>query len=462
MSESFWQEPYETLELPKGTIFAQTFSPLWSHSVDYIRFFLKELDWPGETKLSIQYLKPDGTPTGIDLTTFNWWWKGKPWSWGYATRNCHVDPVRLVVGINYALLIETLDYSMPHIPTTRYQPPPSGYPRGKLIKSEDGGDTWDTTDLGDILFSEFGYPPLQPTPYNPPFDHWAITDYLACDYKTSSCIRMASSTPTKATIMIAVEKPKPIEEGVTVRGVTTMCLDHYTFKVDRSYPQLEKNESIYHTFNVRKLKKGEKYWFAFVADANFSPTLSASPIFEKVHPEAPPFTTIRRPDAPGDRCHNELTGNGLPCPDHYLTVNEATPDEEVSQLIGNTINNWYRYDLYNIPDLPANSRPIEQVHITARLRRGGGYAYVHLAKVGIKVNGVEWWTPSINYIPATYENFHFHLYENPVTGLPWTPQEANDLQIGISLRRYRTVGWSSYGFCTQLYCKIIHDCSAYE
>ncbi|GAH42130.1 unnamed protein product, partial [marine sediment metagenome] len=120
-----------------------------------------------------------------------------------------------------------------------------------------------------------------------------------------------------------------------------MCLAHYTFMVARTYPQLEKNESLYHTFFVTKLKEGEKYWFAFGADANFSPSPSVSPIFEKTHPGGSPFTTIRRPDAPGDLC--DLPSQvGEPCPDHYLNVDEATSDEYDTSVINNNPRTTWR------------------------------------------------------------------------------------------------------------------------
>lgn len=462
MSESFWQKPNESLSLPKGTIYAQTFSPLWSHTLDEIRVYIKHTKYPAKVKVSVKFLDLDGTPAGLDLSNFIFSWEHIPYGAFTSVRQPKMPPIYLVHGINYAFLIETLDCSPMYKPSTLYQPAPSGYPRGKLIVSTDGGHTWDTTDLGDLLFSEFGDPPRTPVPYSPPFDHWGITDYASIDYNTNSCIRFASSSPTTATLMLAVEKPQPIEIGITTRGVTTMCLDHYTFKAARAYHQLEKNDSIYHTFFVTKLKAAEKYWFAFIADANFSPTLSVSPIFEKIHPGGPSFTTIRRPDAPGDECSPDLDGNGKPCPLHYQTVNEASPDDEASELKGATPHSEWGYDLYNIPDLAPPSRPIKEVHITARVKREGYYTGVAIVRFHIKTHGSEHTKTITTDIPRHYVNAHWHLKLNPDTGLAWTYQEVIDLQIGIGLRKMSAVGSSATGYCTQLFCKIIHDCSAYE
>lgn len=462
MSESFWQKPNESLTLPEGTIYAQTFSPLWSHSLDEIRVYVRHTDYPTRVKVSIQYLNPAGEPDGVDLSATTIAWEHIPWG---AYTNVHQEkmpPIRLVKGIDYAFLIETLDCEPIAKPSTLYQPAPSGYPRGKLIKSTDGGDTWDTTDLGDLLFSEFGDPPLKPCPYTPPFDHWSVTDLGRIDYSTASCIRMATSSPTTATLMLATEKPQPIEEGRTTRGVVTFCLDHYTFKVARTYDQLEKNESIYHTFHVTKLKTGEKYWYVFIADANFSATPSVSPIFEVTHPGGSSFTTIRRPDAPGDFCLIDWQA-GDPCPDHYLNVDEASSDGD-DTFVSTRYSDLWKRDLYHIPSLDVSHAvaPFKELQITARWRRQGGMAYVHIAKIGIKVNGVEWWTPAYNDIGTNYENEHLHLTENPITGLPWTYAELTAVQIGVSLRHYSGVGWGSHCRVTQLYSKVIHDCSAYE
>lgn len=462
MSESFWQEPYSDLILPQGTIYAQTFTPLWSHTLERIRVYLRTSKYPTKYKVSIQYLDPSQIPTGVDLSAITITDEHKPYGAYTNTRQRKMPEVRIVKGINYAFLIETLDCWPANPPKTRYQPPPTTYTRGKLIKSVDGGLTWDLTDLGDLLFSEFGDPPLKPTPYVPPFDHWSIDDYGACDYNTSSCIRIATTSPAQLTILIAVRTPTRIDTRRIIRGVTTPCLDHYTFKVDRSYKQLEKNDSIYHTFHVKSLKKGRPYWFAFAATADFWPTPSTGPIFHKVHPGGPPFTTIRRPDAPGDLCTIPRE-NGEPCPDHYLNIDEATPDEDATCVINGTYSSSLKSDLYNIPNLdPLDTAPIEQVHLTIRIRASQVYHLGAVAYLLIKTHGVIYESPQIRPVPATYENFHWHVYLNPFTSLAWTPQEINDLQIGVKLNRRRGVGWGIVSYCTQVYCKIIHDCSAYE
>ncbi|GAI47175.1 unnamed protein product, partial [marine sediment metagenome] len=156
-----------------------------------------------------------------------------------------------------------------------------------------------------------------------------------------------------------------------VRGVKTRCLQYYSFNSWRYYLQMEKGDSIYHTFHIKGLKEGQRYWIVNTAESDANPSLSISPILTRVHPGGPPFTTIRRPDAPGLVCSPSIDGNGLPCPDHYQTINEATPDEEESQLYTTGIGTTWRTDLYHIPDYAMEKRPIDQVHIVGRFKNIG-------------------------------------------------------------------------------------------
>lgn len=462
MSEVYWPETDHAISFSYNTLLAQTFMPLWSHTCDHIRVKPGFMLPHHIIEVSIQALKLDGTPTGARLTWiiidfFESWGVG---TYGTVQKAC--APIRLVVGHHYALVFRQLITIWPTTAQTLYDPPPSGYPRGKLIRSTDGGSTWDTTDLGDIVFGEWGDPPIPPNPWVTPIDHWAAVTLGTLPYSTSACIRISTSEPVYAVCHVTENFPHAIYRWRTERGVRRRCFSYYAFVEMRSYRQLEKWDSIYHTFHIKKLKEGEKYWFTFTAESDFTLSSSISPLVKRVHPGGPPFTTLRRPDAPGDFCLIDWQ-IGDPCPNHYLNVDEASSDEEET-LVATRYSEYFKRDLYHIPplDISHAEAPFEQLHITARWRRQGGMAYVHIAKIGIKVNGVEWWTSAYNQIGTDYENEHLHLYENPITGLPWTYAELNSLQIGVALRHYRGVGWGSYCACTQLYCRIIHDCSAYE
>lgn len=462
MGEVYWSEPYIPLSLPQGTIYAQTFSPLWSHNCDQIRIYLRHAHISATVKVSIQYLKPDGTPVGIDLTSYTCEWVGAPYGRYTDVRQRSVPPIRVVAGINYAFLVETLKYAPPGVPVTQYHPPPSAYTRGHLIKSVDGGATWDTSDHGDLLFGEFGDPPRPPSIYDPPIEHYAIISTTQRNYLTNACLRLATTEPSDLQCLVTDIEPTFKNRARVVRGEAIVCLDHYVFLNARSYDQKEKDDSMYHTFFLTKLKTNKKYWFAFQAEVNFETATSQGPVFERTHPEAPSFTKTLRPDAPGDLC-TIFQEVGAPCPNHYLNIDEATPDENASYVINRySATNW-RSDLYNIPSLPLeDTAPIKKVVITARFKQFQGMPYSGSAYIILKTHGNVYQSSIFRPLPTWWVNRNWHVYLNPFTSLPWTTAEINSLQIGIKLRAYWGVGWQSWAACTQVYCTLHHDCSKYQ
>lgn len=462
MGEVYW--PKDAISLPLGLneVYAQTFTPLWSHDLQEIRIFIKFIDWPTKIGVAIQYLKPDGTPTGIDLISHIFEWEHMPYGAYTSTRQRKVDPIRIVKGINYAFLIWRIEGKLPSATSTLYIPAPSLYPRGKLIKSSDGGSTWDTTDLGDMLFGEFGNPPVQPTPYDPPPDHWAVTSIDRRDYNTNACIRVTSSVPCTMQILVSDTRVEPIHAWKIQRGTSIKCLGYHRLKSYRLYEQKENCDSIYHTFFIGGLKKYQKYWFCFTAKTDFNPTYSIAPVFAVTHPGGPTFTTILRPNAPGDRTQLALFGSA-PCPDNYCYVKEATPDEWNSCVFNQwPYTKWWR-DLYHIPNLDlSHIRPIDQVHLTGRFSFRGAPASASRARLLIKTHGNQYASDTFSPLPPTFENRHWHIYTNPFTNLAWTYEEVNDLQIGVMLYCYDSMGRVTMSFCTQLYCKIYHLCEAYN
>lgn len=462
MGEVSWGAAPAELRLVLNEVYAQTFTPLWTHTLETLRWVIKPSISLQFIKVSIQYLKPDGTPTGEDLAKVErYYWSIDP-TVGFWVEQAKVNPIQLVEGINYAFVIQSMFGAPPFWCITHYVPLPSTYPRGKLIKSNDGGSTWDTTDLGDLHFGEFGNPPVSPTPYIPPSEHWAVGEIWQANYNVNACTRVSTTNPCTLTMYVSDTPPTAVEGFKTQRGTQIKCLDYFSFRNYRDYAQKEKNDSMYHTFFIHRLKEGQKYWFCFTAERDYLGTKSVAPVFQRTHPGGPPFTTIRRPDARGDLCQiNSQIGRG--CPNHYLNVDEATPDEDATCV--RCLGPWtvyYLTDVYNIPDLGTEERPINQVHITNRMRRQGGYAYACHAKHALKTHGVVYLSDDIELGPTSYKNYHWHLYENPHTLLPWTTQEVNDLQIGVALSYYSGVGWGTMGYCTQNFCKIYHACEAYD
>ena len=160
---------------------------------------------------------------------------------------------------------------------------------------------------------------------------------------------------------------------------------------------------------------------------------------------------ILRPNGEGDLSGIDA-GWGEPPPNHWMNVDEEVPDEDETCVINTAY--YYRTDLYTIPNPTAGVYDPKRVTIHARIRRQGGYAFVHLAKIAVKTHDTLYETEQMNQFGEVYEQRAWTLDKNPSTDEPWTLEEIADFQIGISLRRYRGIGWGSYGYCTQLYAEV--------
>lgn len=461
MSEIFWGTGAIEVQLDFNLILAQTFTPLWSHYLERIRFEIKPSSFPSIVRVSIQYTDPEGKPSGDDLIRVERRQGPAGIMPSFELYQEVVDRIRLVEGTEYAFLMQVLHAIPLWEPFTRYVPSPSEYPRGKLIKSTDAGATWDTTDIGDLHFGEFGDPPLNPTPYNPPIVHWSVTQISQNDYLTSACIRVATTEPCKMKAHFSRDEPASLQVYKVQRGGDILCLDRYSFNSYYDFDQLEKWDSMYHTFHITNLKEGDTYWLTFTAESALEPTTSTAPLFKRHHPEAPPFTTIRRPNEAGDQ--RQLMGTGQwPLAQNWNYVKEATPDEWLTCVYAPLPGTRWRYDLYNIADISLfPTLPIEQVHFTGRFAKKYGYGYASGACIYIKTHGTTYISTRWSNFGDNFENKHWHLYKNPYTGEDWTQLEVSDLQIGVGLKSYEGVGWAVETWCTQLYCKIYHKCEAY-
>ena len=253
---------------------------------------------------------------------------------------------------------------------------------------------------------------------------------------------------------------KPIRkhpQSRTIRGLTVPWGVYFCFTSYLSVEQTEIGDTLIHTFTIPNWPICEYRNFIFAGTIAGVESPSCSPIFSHHNSGWPPISLILRPYAPGDTC-TIWSQHGDPCPNHWKNVDDIVPDEDLTCVFNDyPYTNWRR-DLYHIPGLhPLSPILIKDLDLVGRFRRQGGYAYIHIARLHIKTHGVEYFGAQMNYFGEYYENRHWLLDTNPNTLLPWTTQEINDLQIGISLAYYRGIGWGSIGFCTQLYLQINFD-----
>lgn len=458
MSETYWPEyPYQRTFDDQHWL-AQTFRPRYSHTTHTIRFLVGYVIPPLTVRVSIQYLKPDGTPTGsdlafVDVTLPPWWFP-----FVFHTFQVAFPPTYLVASIAYAFVMKCPDLALIGGNTTGYTPAPSSYPRGHLITTDDWGATWDTSDHGALAFAEFGDPPVHSSRFTPPIHNATVLHRQETVYSTYMCIRIATSEPCHLWCYKTDQEPGRVVGWKWHRGLKLQTVVNLSYVKKGIYRQKEKGDSIYHTFLIKGLTDGMPYWFMFIGEADYKGLLSKSFIYKKVHVKGPPFTKTLRPNAPGDEC---LIAQGEPfaCPDHWDNVNEHSADEDESHVTQPAWFTWWGRDLYHTPDIdPADTLPWEKVVISARLRFITGYAYASYANTIIKTHGQTYHSDSWHPLTWDYKNYHWHLYKNPFTDAPWTTAEINELQIGIALRAYLGIGWGTGTRCTQLWARAYHAC----
>lgn len=158
------------------------------------------------------------------------------------------------------------------------------------------------------------------------------------------------------------------------------------------------------------------------------------------------------PNAAGDRCVFPFEA-GASCPDHYQNVDDTDPADDDTTYVGAQITPGYDYELYELPAASFIGKPAD-VTVTFRARADEVPTRAS-ARAALKTNG------SVVYgdeetVDTTYGDFSHTWNSNPVTGAPWTKDEINALQVGISLRRPSASG-TGITLCTQVYLEAGFD-----
>lgn len=162
-------------------------------------------------------------------------------------------------------------------------------------------------------------------------------------------------------------------------------------------------------------------------------------------------TETLRPNAPGDLCQ---VGSqvGDPCPNHWMNVDEAIPDEDTTYIFAYYTED-YQSDLYHLQDPPPQLTEIESVTLFTRVRRYLGYAYFIYFKQLLKTYGMTY-EKEYRYFSTEWSTFSWEFPTNPFTHLPWTAADLAALQVGVALKASHIVGISGRSECTQVYVEV--------
>ena len=161
-------------------------------------------------------------------------------------------------------------------------------------------------------------------------------------------------------------------------------------------------------------------------------------------------TEILRPNASGDLCEID-SEQGEPCPNHWMNVDEEIADDDetyVTTLWGNI----FKSDLYKLQTPIAAVRDITKVTIYHRLKKWGSYTKATYGHNILKTHDQIF----AHAYPLTHGVWYtdtWVLEKNPATNEPWTFEELNDLQVGISIGCWD--GWEKHVLirCSQIYAE---------
>lgn len=432
-------------------ISGQTFTPIQSHTIYYVDLDLRLFSF-APPQIAISACDASHTPVGAILSYGN---HIGPLTYLPGTilrvRFLLETPLNLIEGQIYSIWVYRAISDTGDVNHVLYDKDDATYPRGHIIFSDDGGNTWTHFYNSDLIFCEFGGPPSPPPVTDPPIPNWAPAGLTYIPLLDGVRFCLATSVPCHLTCYWTDVEPRKHRTTRVVRGLDVPWNTYYCFVAWREVEQTEPGDSLYHTFDLTPWPLGETRYFTFRGEVDDIQSPSVGPIFSHF-PIAYHHAPIKLfPNAPGDLCKIPYEV-GDPCPDHWKNVDEDPPDEDTSYVYqGIPWTRLWRQDLYHIPTTPVSG--IITVTIYNRVMRQGGRPTTLVNRTVMKTHGTIYMGPAkIN--DGTWQYIKQVYTRNPFTGLLWTQAEINDLQIGCATDRKTGVGWGSYGKCTQVYAAI--------
>ena len=291
MSEANYPEVQLQHKFGEWEWLAQTFIPLTTHEMEYVSLKLEPLLYVIYVEIAIQHTLA-GVPTGVDLATDRIHWVTLEKYPRNKTIRFRFRPLwRLIAAVEYAIILR-----LPEVPAgafvwATYEAPPGHYPRGKMIRSNDGGSSWDTTDLGDLFFAEWGNPPLAPIKHPPPLENFAVLTFNAHPALVPIRFSFWTNVPCHLTCYWTGKTPLKHHTTRVIRGLTVPWQTYFCFVGWQAVEQREYGCTLYHSFDFPSWSYCQTRWFTFRGTVDLVDSPSVGPIFKYHHPGAPPYLT---------------------------------------------------------------------------------------------------------------------------------------------------------------------------
>jgi len=281
--------------------------------------------------------------------------------------------------------------------------------------------------------------------------HFAVMAIYYFHFSDFVVITCTTNNPCHLTCYYTEKEPVRHATSRVVRGLALPWGAYWCFVAWNKVEQLEPGDTLTHTFKIHDWLYCQTKWLCFrgTVAGELSPSVSA--LLKHHHPGGLVLKAILRPIAPGIRC-SIPTEVGDPCPDHWKNVDEEIPDEELTML-NQPLPLWggWAYDFFIIQELPTLPLEIDYITVTSRCRREGGLVNQRVLRVGVRTHGVTTWQAPWVPVISTWRDYTWSKALNPVTGMPWTYQEINDLQIAVDIYNFPIEGVWEYCLVTQMF-----------
>lgn len=178
------------------------------------------------------------------------------------------------------------------------------------------------------------------------------------------------------------------------------------------------------------------------------------PDWESILPEGEYGSEILVPEAAGD--DTELPTQYPDSGEHWDKVDDQpAPDDDDTYVSTLTSKNWER-DLYQLSSYTGagGEETINSVTVYFRYAAGGGYNVQAMA--ALKTNGQVYEGPTLNYSGNDFVTESWECTTNPATDEPWTWEEINELQAGVTIRGNSK---TKPALCTQVYVVVNYEFS---
>lgn len=175
------------------------------------------------------------------------------------------------------------------------------------------------------------------------------------------------------------------------------------------------------------------------------------PNWDSILPEGEYGSEILRPNATGD--DTELPTQYPESGEHWDKVDDETPDDGDTYVSTEGSNHWER-DLYNVSNYASagGTETINNVTVYFRFAAGGSYNVRAMAE--IKTHGEVFSGDTEVHNGTDFVTMPHQWTNNPATDEPWTWEEINDLQAGVTMKGKNK---NKPALCTQVYVLVNYE-----